>query len=613
MEPAPQLPSALALYSKEKERKRKTFVTSAPATQTIPSSSQSGSPMRAMPSNAGALSAISEYVERLAKAHQEYVRLQTETHTEFLRIRQNALQSLIFASQRIGVHHPENTESMAHNVRQAAGPGGLSWALEDDLCESQRQSSRPGGLSDISGSSIAEQRVSQNGAPESARPVDSPRPTGPTFDREQLLIHASGKISKIFGPLFAQQDQFAVQVRMPEPPLLLADRVTGIDAVAGSLKLGTVWTETDVRADSWFLHQGRILPGLMIEAGQADLFLISYLGIDFKNRGERAYRLLGCEATYLSPLPQPGDTLCFDIHIDAHAIDGQKHLFFFHYDCRVNGQLALRVRNGQAGFFTPQELAESKGVLWSPEAIQIEDAQPETPSRFDPPRVRCQRTRFDKEQLAAFAAGRVLECFGPGYELTETHTRTPAIPGEKLLLLDAVTHFDPQGGPWKRGYLRASRRISPDDWFFAGHFKNDPCMPGTLMTEMAFQGMSVYLTAIGYTLDKDGWTFAPVPGEKCKLVCRGQATPSSKELSLEIFVREVVSGPFPTLPTLIADVLGAVDGLKALHAERLSLQLTPDFPNLPDGAIRARIPSIQPQGRSPTGRSFGCEDRRDSM
>jgi acyl transferase domain-containing protein/3-hydroxymyristoyl/3-hydroxydecanoyl-(acyl carrier protein) dehydratase len=573
MEPAPRLPSALALYVKEKGKRRKASATTETAPQTFPPPPQSASAHG--PAYSSAVTGIGEYVSRLSEAHQEFVQLQTEAHAEFLRVRQNALQALIFASQRFSVHCPEKTENAALNVRQSSRPGSLSLTFAEDDFQSPRQAARSGGLSDISGNATVERQVSQNGAKE------TPRPIGPTFDREQLLIHASGKISEIFGPLFAQQDQYAVQVRMPEPPLLLADRVTGIDALAGSMKLGAVWTETDVRADSWFLHQGRILPGLMIEAGQADLFLISYLGIDFKNRGERAYRLLGCEATYMAPLPRPGDTLCFDIHIDAHAAAhasiGQKHLFFFHYDCHVNGQLALRVRNGQAGFFTPQELAESKGVLWSPEATQLDDAQPEASRRIDPPRVICQRSGFDKKQLAAFAAGRLSECFGYGYELAETHTRTPAIPAGKMLLLDEVTHYQPQGGPWKRGYLRASRRMSPDDWFFAGHFKNDPCMPGTLMTEMAFQGMSVYLTALGYTLDKDGWTFAPVPGEKCKLVCRGQATPSSKELSLEIFVREVVAGP---IPTLIADVLGTVDGLKALHAERLSLHLTPDFPNL---------------------------------
>lgn len=68
---------------------------------------------------------------------------------------------------------------------------------------------------------------------------------------------------------------------MPEPPLLLADRVTGIDAVPGSMGKGTLWTETDVLADSWYLDdEGRMPAGIMIESGQADLLLISWLGID---------------------------------------------------------------------------------------------------------------------------------------------------------------------------------------------------------------------------------------------------------------------------------------------------------------------------------------------
>ena len=36
------------------------------------------------------------------------------------------------------------------------------------------------------------------------------------------------------------------------------------------------------------------------------------------------------------------------------------------------------------------------------------------------------------------------------------HMRTPAIPGGKLRLIDEVVAFDPEGGPWGRGYLRAT-------------------------------------------------------------------------------------------------------------------------------------------------------------
>ena len=83
-----------------------------------------------------------------------------------------------------------------------------------------------------------------------------------------------------------------------------------------------------------------------------------------------------------------------------------------------------------------------------------------------------------------------------------------------MRFFDEVTNFDSAGGPWGRGYLRATQAIAPDDWFFEGHFKNDPCMPGTLMFEGCLQMMAFYLAAMGYTLDRDGFRFEPVPESK---------------------------------------------------------------------------------------------------
>ena len=51
-------------------------------------------------------------------------------------------------------------------------------------------------------------------------------------------------------------------------------------------------TEHDVRPGAWYLDAGRIPACVAIEAGQADLFLSGYLGIDFRTRGRAVYRLL---------------------------------------------------------------------------------------------------------------------------------------------------------------------------------------------------------------------------------------------------------------------------------------------------------------------------------
>ncbi|MEE6139283.1 beta-ketoacyl synthase N-terminal-like domain-containing protein [Mycobacterium sp. 050128] len=399
-------------------------------------------------------------------------------------------------------------------------------------------------------------------------PTAKRAPIGLALDNDGLRVHASGKISDIYGQAFTVQDNYLRQVRMPEPPLLLANRLLGIDAVPGRNGTGTLWTETDVTSDAWYLHQGRMPAGVMIEAGQADLMLISWMGADFANKGERVYRLLGCEVTYLGGLPEIGDTLRFDIHVDGHARQGDIRIFFFHYDCTIDGVERMSMRNGQAGFFSDEELAASGGILWRPEDETVDGPMEPTPSQTS-------RTSLSRADLEAMAGGEIWRTFGQGFERAASHTRTPSIGGGEMLFVDEVIQLDLSGGPWERGYLRAVAHIDPEKWYFAGHFKNDPCMPGTLMFEATMQTMAIYMTALGMTLECDGWRFEPVPFETYKLSCRGQVTPQSRELVYEVFVREVLAGPEPTL---FADLLCTVDGLPAFHCRRMGLKLSPGWP-----------------------------------
>jgi 3-hydroxymyristoyl/3-hydroxydecanoyl-(acyl carrier protein) dehydratase len=376
------------------------------------------------------------------------------------------------------------------------------------------------------------------------------------FDRADLEFLAVGPVSKLFGPAFAEQDGFARHTRMPGPPMLLADRVLGIDAEPATMGTGSIRTQTDVCSDSWYLDPaGRMPAGLMVESGQADLLLISWLGADLLTRGERVYRLLGCEITFHGALPHPGETLTFDISVDGHAEQGGVRLFFFHYDCQVGATARLSVRNGQAGFFTTAELAGTGGVLWDP-------------PRPTPSAVR----RFDRDRVEAFARGRLADCFGPGFEVVGAHVRTPRATGPEFLLFDEVDAYDADSG-----YARATLAISPDSWFFAGHFAADPCMPGTLMLDGCFQLMAFHLTAAGCTVARDGWRFEPVPERPCRISCRAQVTPEARVLTYELFITDFQNdGQGP--PVLVADLLCSVDGVKAFLAEGLALRLVPDWP-----------------------------------
>jgi acyl transferase domain-containing protein/3-hydroxymyristoyl/3-hydroxydecanoyl-(acyl carrier protein) dehydratase len=510
MERAPDLASLPSV--------RQALVAGPPAPQPQPASAQPASalPASALSSSvqpASALPAPSAWQASVTAAHKQHLDIQAAAHTRFLAGRASAAK-LVAAASRQGLPAPAT-------------------------------------------------------APETA-PRASGHP-GPRFDRAELEHLASGRVSDLLGPMFAVQDADMRQTRMPGPPLLLADRVVGIDAAQGSLGTGVIWTETDVHADSWYLDPaGRMPPGLVVEAGQADLLLISWLGADLRNRGERVYRLLGSDVTFHAAPPRPGQTLSFEIRVVGHVVHGPVRLFFFEYDCHAGDTLLLTVRGGQAGFFSDDELANTGGVIWDATAVSPPQDAPR-----DPPAVRCARSAFDADALDALAQGRPDACFGPGWEETRAHVRTPRIGSGRLRLLDEIPDFDQSGGPWGRGYLRAETAISPDDWFFDGHFHNDPCMPGTLMSEGCLQAVSFYLAALGYTVARDGWRFEPVPGRTARMRCRGQVTPDSKHLTYEVFVSEVSAGPFPTV---IADVLVTVDGVKALHVADCAVRLVPDWP-----------------------------------
>ncbi|WP_394705858.1 beta-ketoacyl synthase N-terminal-like domain-containing protein [uncultured Hyphomonas sp.] len=398
-------------------------------------------------------------------------------------------------------------------------------------------------------------------------------PTGPKRDRQDVESSARGSMSDFFGPAFKAQDSFARQVRLPAPPLLLVDRVTGIDAAPTEEAGGVIWTETDLSNHADFIHDGRIRPGPLIECGQADLTLIGWMGADLRNQDERVYRLLGCEITFHEGgLPSVDDTLGFQIEITGHAELGGVRMFFFQYDCRTNDRLAFSVRNGQAGFFTDQELSNSKGVIWDAAKNPPPTSEP---AAFEPQRVSAKR-KFSEEDINAFRSGDAYACFGDDFELCAAHSNPPHIPGGKLALFDDIIAFDPQGGPWKRGYLRARAATPASTWFYDGHFHNDPCMPGTLMAEAAVQALEFYAAAVGLTVERDGYVFEPVPEHTAKFVCRGQVIPDKDhQVTYEVFIDEIVDGE---TPEVYASLLARCDGHKVFHCPRFGIRLRRNWP-----------------------------------
>ncbi len=388
------------------------------------------------------------------------------------------------------------------------------------------------------------------------------------WDRCQLKTLSTGKVSSIFGKQFSFQDNFIRQVRMPAPPFLLADRIIKINAEPLVLGKGEIITETDVRANSWYLDNDTIPYAIAIEAGQADLLLSSWMGVDQYNQDKAVYRLLNFTMRYYGGLAKIGDTLQFHIRILDHIQHGSYRFFGFEYDAYIDNELRMSMRNGQAGFFTEEALARSSGLMLTEKQMQADLNLP-----FELPKKHTHKTYFDRNALQACFEKNFTHCFGDHFRLLHAQRQPPNIMGGRFLVFEEISELNFTGGPWSRGYLKAKQLIKPNDWFFEGHFHNDPTMPGTFMVQLSVQLIRFYMIAAGLTHGHDGWRFEPLDGFESPMLCRAPVMPSSKEVIYELFIEGIQCKPTPIIYT---QVLMTVDGVKSVHC-KIPMQLKPCF------------------------------------
>ncbi|MGI5227930.1 beta-ketoacyl synthase N-terminal-like domain-containing protein [Actinoallomurus sp. CA-142502] len=389
-----------------------------------------------------------------------------------------------------------------------------------------------------------------------------PRAAGVVWDRQDLLEFARGDAAAVFGPEFAEIDQHRRRVRLPMPPYLLVDRVTRLDATPNVLGPSALTTEYDVPRAAWYAVDGQVPWSVTIESGQCDLLLISYLGVDFGNRGERVYRLLDCTLTFLGRLPREGDTLRYDIHIDSFARTADTLLFFFHYDCFAGERKIMEMRGGCAGFFTDEELAQGKGVLGGRSRVDLGRA------RFEPP-LRTDRVTLDAADLDRLSDGALAAVFGPEYD---QGGRNPALrlAPSRIRMLDRIVRLDPAGGPRGLGEIVGEKDLRPDDWYFPCHFLGDPVLAGSLMAEGCVQLLQTHLLALGLQTLVEDATFEPVVGVPQRVRCRGQVTPADRLLTYRARLVEVELEPNPYAK---ADVDVVLDGRVIVAFEGLAVRL----------------------------------------
>ena len=405
-------------------------------------------------------------------------------------------------------------------------------------------------------------------APSAPAPVDGPPALpGPFMDRDACLAYARGRVGPVLGDYFAPIDAFPTRVRLPDEPLMLVDRIVEVAGERGSLTHGTVVTEHDVLPGAWYLDGGRIPTCIAVEAGQADLFLSGWLGIDFKTRGLACYRLLDAVVTFHRALPGPGATIRYDIAIERFMDQAGVTLFFFRFDGTVDGEPLLTMRRGCAGFFTGDQLAAGRGVVQT--AL---DLRPQPGKRAADWRtlVPMASEAYTAGQLDALRRGDLAAAFGPAFAGLGLD-RAATIPGGAMRLVDRVVALEPAGGRFGLGLIRAEHDVTPDAWYLTCHFVDDMVMPGTLMFECCMHTLRIHLMRMGWVGAEGQVVYEPLPGVGSRLECRGQVLASTRVVTYEITLKELGYLEDGT-PYALADALMSADGKPIVRITDMSVR-----------------------------------------
>ncbi|RLV59404.1 3-hydroxyacyl-[acyl-carrier-protein] dehydratase FabA [Parashewanella curva] len=427
------------------------------------------------------------------------------------------------------------------------------------------------------------------------------------WDYHDLVEYAEGDIAKVFGNEYAVIDNYARRVRLPTTDYLLVSRVTKLNAATNEYQPSTMTTEYDIPVDAPYLVDGQIPWAVAVESGQCDLMLISYLGIDFENKGERVYRLLDCTLTFLGDLPRGGDTLRYDISINNFARNGETLLFFFSYECFVGDKMILKMDGGCAGFFTDQELADGKGVIRTDDEIATRNAALSSINkpRFEP-LIHCPQTQFNYQQIANLLSGDIGNCFGgqhANYQAQHSVQQSLCFASEKFLMIEQVNQLDIHGGAWGLGFVEGEKQLAPDHWYFPCHFKDDQVMAGSLMAEGCGQLLQFFMLHLGMHTQVTQGRFQPLKDASQKVRCRGQVLPQHGTLTYRMEVTEIGLHPHPYAKANI-DIL--LNGKVVVDFQNLGVMIKEevdctryiesdtqsqiDFGNRPNAPLMAQIP-----------------------
>jgi 3-hydroxymyristoyl/3-hydroxydecanoyl-(acyl carrier protein) dehydratase len=334
--------------------------------------------------------------------------------------------------------------------------------------------------------------------------VDSCRPlhSGPgrfLFNLDDLKEFAIGSVVKCLGQEYAVYAGRR-SLRIPNSELLLMSRILSIRGRKGEFdQASSIVAEYDVPVDAWFFDgeaRGRLPYSICIEVALQPCGVLSaYLGTPLRfPEIDYSFRNLDGESVFNRLVDSRGKTVRARAELLKTIFYGSTIIQHFSFELNCDGEVFFEGKSS-FGYFSAEAMASQTGLDGGKTVLP-----------------------WLKQ------TGRESRIFS-----IEGTTLETGLPKGKLRLLDGVV-IDIGAGDHQEGYVYANRRNTPQDWFYACHFHEDPVMPGSLGIEAILQAMKIF----AQQQSKERVAPDQVIGQKMNWSYRGQVLQHNQQMQVEV-------------------------------------------------------------------------------
>jgi 3-hydroxymyristoyl/3-hydroxydecanoyl-(acyl carrier protein) dehydratase len=319
------------------------------------------------------------------------------------------------------------------------------------------------------------------------------------FSLDDLNEFATGSVVKCLGQEYAVHAGRR-SLRIPNSELLLMSRILSIRGRKGELEQpSSIVAEYDVPADAWYFDNapsGQLPTSICIEVGLQPCGVLSaYLGTALRfPEVDYFFRNLNGESVLNRLVNAHGKTIRSRAELLKTIYYGSTIIQHFSFELVCDGELFFEGKSS-FGYFSAEAMASQVGLDGGKTVLPWLDQSGQ------------------KHRIVPLA-GNVLET---------------GLPKGKLRLIDGVEIID-GGGDHQEGYVYANRLNSPQDWFYACHFHEDPVMPGSLGIEAMLQAMKVFIQQQSTAR----LSAVPVRGQKMSWSYRGQVLQHHQQMQVEV-------------------------------------------------------------------------------